>query len=70
VASAASTTYPTAFASSVCASLSSTACYGLVVAACDNFGSAGKNAAAAQCTGVGYVAGLGAGVAMGVMGLR
>lgn len=71
--SVAPTTYATDTASSICASLSGSACYGLTVEACAAFGSAtatGKNAAGARCTGVGYAAGLGAGIAMGVMGYR
>jgi hypothetical protein len=69
-ANAAPTTYPGEFASSVCASLSSSACYGLTVEACGNFGAgtATGNAAPARCTAVRYAAGAGLGVAMGMMG--
>ncbi|KIW06593.1 uncharacterized protein PV09_02309 [Verruconis gallopava] len=72
-ASVASTTYAPDFASSVCASLSATACYGLVVEACGNFGTATatvNGAVAARCTGLGYAAKLGVGIAVGMMGYQ
>ena len=73
VASAAPTTYPAEFASSVCASLSGSACYGLTVEACGRFGGAtatgDANAAATRCPRVKYAAGVGAGMALGMMGL-
>jgi len=66
------TTYGSSFASAVCSTLSATACYGLVVEACGNFGSGTASvAAAARCTGVvSYGAGLGAGVGalVGIIG--
>ena len=74
VASAAVTTYAPDFASSVCASLSGSACYGLTVEACGRFGGATATsnangaAAAARRTGIQYAVGVGAGVALGVVG--
>lgn len=64
------TTYPSAFASSVCSSLSAKACYSLTVEACGNFGSGTASVAeGAMCTGMPYV-GAGVGIAMGAMAFR
>lgn len=64
------TTYASAFASSVCSSLSAQACYSLTVEACGNFGSGTASAGqGARCTGMPYV-GAGVGIAMGAMAFR
>lgn len=52
-------------ASSICQSLSSQACSGLVVEACARFGSGTVNAAKTAC---GNMYGIGAGVAVGIAG--
>jgi hypothetical protein len=66
-----STTLPADGASSVCASLSGSACYGLTVEACGAFGAATatnvQGGTAARCVGMGYAAGIGAGLAIGMM---
>jgi hypothetical protein len=64
------TTYGSSFASAVCSTLSSMACYGLVVEACGNFGTGGgggSQGAGARCTG-GLRYGAGVGVAVGLAG--
>jgi hypothetical protein len=70
-ASGPSTTLLADAASSVCASLSGSACYGLTVEACGAFGVATatnvQGGMAARCVGMRFAAGIGAGLAIGMV---
>ncbi|QDS74664.1 hypothetical protein FKW77_009412 [Venturia effusa] len=64
------TTYASAFASSICSSLSAQACYSLTVEACGNFGSGTPSVGhGARRTGMPYV-GAGVGFAVGALAFQ